>query len=161
MISIWGLASSPFDCWLAARGLMTLHLRARAASENASLVAKFLRQQKSTVSNVRYPGQTEHLDHALASRQFGELYGAIVTFDLVGELTAAESLITSLAGSIPFAPSLGEVSTTLSHPASTSHRNQSPQQLAALGIGGGTIRLSVGTESAEWIVDVLRSALSD
>lgn len=160
MVSIWGLHSSPFDCWLAARGLMTLHLRAKAASENALQVAEFLSKQTDTVANVRYPGLTSHPDHELAKTQFGGLSGAIVTFDLAGGLPAAETFITAIAKEIPFAPSLGEVSTTLSHPASTSHRNQTPDQQAALGITGGTIRLSVGTESAEAITGSLKRALS-
>ena len=158
MVSIWGLHSSPFDCWLAARGLMTLHLRAKAASANALQVAKFLQSQTDHVANVRYPGLPAHADHQLASNQFDDLYGTIVTFDLAGGLSAAEKFITAIASHIPFAPSLGEVSTTLSHPASTSHRNQTPQQQAALGITGGTIRLSVGTESAEGIIAALRGA---
>ena len=159
MVSIWGLHSSPFDCWLAARGLMTLHLRAKAASENALRIAEFLQSQTDTVANVRYPGLSSHPDHTLAIRQFGDHLGAIVTFDLTGGLTAAEQFITTIAKDIPFAPSLGEVSTTLSHPASTSHRNQSQQQQAALGINGGTIRLSVGTESSDSIIAALRGAL--
>ena len=159
MVSIWGLHSSPFDCWLASRGLMTLHLRAKAASENAMQIAEFLQTQSQRVENVRYPGLSSHPDHELARRQFGDHFGAIVTFDLSGGATAAQQFITAIAPHIPFAPSLGEVSTTLSHPASTSHRNQSPQQQAKLGITEGTIRLSVGTESADGILEALRGAL--
>lgn len=160
MISIWGLASSPFDCWLAARGLATLHLRAKAACAGALAVAEFLVEQFSQVANVRYPGLTTHPDHELSVRQFGgDFFGAIVTFDLLGELPAAQKFIAAIADEIPFCPSLGELSTTLSHPPSTSHRNQTPQEQAALGITGGTIRLSVGTESAGFIIDALAKAL--
>ena len=159
MVSIWGLTSSPLDCWLAARGLMTLHLRARAAAENALAVAEFLLQQTEAVNNVRYPGLALHPDHALAARQFGSLFGAIFTFDLLGGLSAAEGFIAAIAEEIPFAPSLGEVSTTLSHPASTSHRNQTPEQQEMLGITGGTIRLSIGTELPQAIIAALRDAL--
>ena len=159
MISIWGLASSPFDCWLAARGLMTLHLRAAAASETAMVVAEFLNTQSGSVSNVRYPGLPSHVDHRLATRQFHDRYGTVVTFDLTGGAPAAESFIQAIAQVIPFSPSLGEVSTTLSHPASTSHRNLTPDQQTALGIHSGTIRLSVGTESANWITAAIQGAL--
>jgi len=163
MVSIWGLASSPFDCWLASRGLMTLHLRAKAAAANAQAVADFLVEQ-SSVERVRYPGLPVHPDHALARRQFdarggATLFGAMVTFDLAGALPAAERFIAAIADEVPFAPSLGEVSTTLSHPASTSHRNQTTQQQAALGITGGTIRLSVGAEAAASIIAALGRAL--
>jgi cystathionine beta-lyase/cystathionine gamma-synthase len=160
MVSIWGLASSPFDCWLANRGLATLHLRAKAASSNALAVAGFLLQQKPAVSNVRYPGLATHVDHATARAQFGDHCGAMVTFDLAGGLPAAEQFIAAIADDIPFCPSLGEVSTTLSHPASTSHRALSAEEQVELGINGGTIRLSVGTESPEHIISALKRGLS-
>jgi cystathionine beta-lyase/cystathionine gamma-synthase len=160
MVSIWGLASSPFDCWLANRGLATLHLRAKAASSNALAVAEFLSRQKAAVGNVRYPGLATHVDHANARAQFGAHCGAMVTFDLVGGLPAAEKFITAMADDIPFCPSLGEVSTTLSHPASTSHRALTPEEQVKLGITGGTIRLSVGTESPEYIMSALQRGLS-
>ena len=160
MMSVWGLCSSPIDCWLAARGMMTLHLRASAASANALAVAQFLNEPSSGIADVLYPGLPGHDDHHLAARQFDGQFGAMVTFDLTGGTSAAEKFITAIAPQIPFAPSLGEVSTTLSHPASTSHRNQSPQEQAALGITGGTIRLSIGTESSEGIITALRAALA-
>lgn len=158
MVSIWGLASGPFDCWLAARGLATLPLRARGASENALAVAEFLSGQEK-ISRVCYPGLANHADHAIAAAQFGNLFGFMVTFDLAGELPAAERFITA-AAEIPFCPSLGEVSTTLSHPASTSHRGLSPAERRALGIHEGTIRLSVGVESQQHILASLESALA-
>ena len=160
MLSIWGLSSSPFDCWLAARGLMTLHLRAEAASANALAVADYLDTQVNSASTVRYPGLTTHPDHELASRQFHGRYGAVVTFDLADGGAAAEAFIKSIAPHIPFAPSLGEVSTTLSHPASTSHRNLTPSEQTALGITNGTIRLSIGTESHHWIIDAIQQAVN-
>jgi len=82
-----------------------------------------------------------------------------VTFRLAGERAAADAFIASAAERIPFCPSLGELSTTLSHPETTSHRGMTAQERAALGITGGTIRLSVGTESLEFIRDALDEAL--
>jgi len=158
MISIWGLASSPWDCWLAQRGLATLAVRAATTSGNALAVAEAL-LSLAGVEKVRYPGLKDHPDHALAQRQFGEHCGSMVTFDLRGGLTAAQQFITATHATIPFCPSLGEVSTTLSHPASTSHRNQSPEAQAKLGITGGTIRLSVGLESPAYIIDALRAGV--
>jgi cystathionine beta-lyase/cystathionine gamma-synthase len=156
MVSVWGLASSPWDCWLATRGIATLAVRAQSASANALAVAEAL-TSLGGVENVRYPGLASHADHALAARQFGGLFGSMVTFDVAGGLAAASKFITAVSDTIPFCPSLGEVSTTLSHPASTSHRNLSPDAQAKLGIGGGTIRLSVGLESANYIIAALRS----
>jgi cystathionine beta-lyase/cystathionine gamma-synthase len=159
MISIWGLASSPWDCWLAQRGLATLAVRAQTAAATALAVAEAL-TELAGVANVRYPGLSSHPDHKLAAQQFGDLFGSMVTFDLAGGLVAAKRFITAVSDTIPFCPSLGEVSTTLSHPASTSHRNQSPEAQANLGITGGTIRLSVGLESPEFILSALRQAIT-
>lgn len=139
---------------------MTLHLRADVASENALHVANYLDRETTQISNVRYPGLAAHPDHTLAGQQLQNRYGSVVTFDLVGGATAAEAFIQAVGHAIPFSPSLGEVSTTLSHPASTSHRNLTATEQAAIGIHGGTIRLSVGTESPGWITEAIRQTLS-
>lgn len=159
VVSTWGLAAAPFDCWLAARGLSTLAVRAERACANALRAAEFLSEQPQ-VAEVCYPGLASHPDHALARRQFGAAFGHMVTFTLRGGLAAATRFIAAAKG-IPFAPSLGDLSTTLSHPASTSHRNLSSSEQAALGIGGGTIRLSVGIESAQTVVAAIRAGLSN
>jgi len=158
VISTWGLASGPFDCWLAERGLATAHLRIERACQNALAAAEFLVAQAPKVADVYYPGLTTHPQHALARRLFGELFGTMVTFRLAGGRGAADAFITA-SKRIPFCPSLGELSTTLSHPETTSHRGMTAEQRAALGITGGTIRLSVGTESSEFIQDALGEAL--
>jgi cystathionine beta-lyase/cystathionine gamma-synthase len=155
--SAWGLASSPFDCWLAYRGLATLHLRMERACANALRAAEFLKGRKE-VAAVDYPGLSDHPQHELAVRQFQGHFGSIVTVHLSGGRSAAETFI-SRARRIPFCPSLGEVSTTLSHPESTSHRGFSPDDRRALGITGGTIRLSCGVESPEFIVEALAEGL--
>ena len=153
----WGLASSPLDCWLASRGLATMHLRVRQAVANARETAEFL-ESCPGVQRVDYPGLPHHQDFELASRQL-EGPGNVVTFHLAGGRSAADAFIRS-ATEIPFCPSLGEVTTTLSHPESTSHRALSPERRSALGIDGGTIRLSVGIESAEHIRAALEKGLA-
>jgi cystathionine beta-lyase/cystathionine gamma-synthase len=158
VISAWGLVSSPFDCWLAARGLATAHLRIDRACHNALAAAEFLQSQQPQIAEVHYPGLASHPQHALAKAQFGGLFGTIVSFRLAGGRAAADAFI-GAARQIPFCPSLGEVSTTLSHPETTSHRGLSAEQRAALGITGGTIRLSVGTESAEFVRAALEEGL--
>jgi len=156
VVSTWGLASSPFDCWLAERGLATAHLRIARSCQNAQAAADYLKARTPQVATVHYPGLAEHAQHALAARQFGGLFGTIVTFRLAGGRAAADAFI-GAAKRIPFCPSLGELSTTLSHPETTSHRGLTAQQRHDLGITGGTIRLSVGTESLESI----RAALAE
>jgi cystathionine beta-lyase/cystathionine gamma-synthase len=160
VVSTWGLASGPFECWLAERGLATAHLRIERACQNALAAALFLQSQKLPVAQVDYPGLAEHPQHALAKRQFGELFGTIVAFQLAGGRRAADVFITAIGQRIPFCPSLGELSTTLSHPETTSHRGLTADQRTALGITGGTIRLSVGTESSEFIREALAEALA-
>ncbi len=143
-ISVWGLASNPFDCWLAERGLATLPLRMRAASANAAALADWLVRQPG-VSRVVYPGRPDHPDHALAGRLLQGGYGNMLCFELEGGRAAVNRFM-RLAAGIPFSPSLGNATTTLSHPATTSHRYVSPAERRRQGIGDGLIRLSVGVE---------------
>ncbi len=158
VVSTWGLTGGPFECWLAERGLATAHLRIERACENALNAADFLEKQSPKVAQVYYPGLPSHPHHATARRQFGERFGTMVSFRLAGGRTAADTFIA--ATHIPFCPSLGELSTTLSHPETTSHRGMTSEQRSALGISGGTIRLSVGTESIEFIRDGLVAGLA-
>ncbi len=161
-LSTWGLTTSPHECWLVERGLSTLFVRLKSACESAMRVAEFL-SQHPRVSSVHYPGLAAHPDHKLAS-QILQLdgraaFGHMVTFQVPGGVSAAAKLIKNLE-SIHFCASLGELSTSLSHPASTSHRTQNPQQWAEAGIDGGTIRLSIGLESPEFICESLNRGLA-
>jgi cystathionine beta-lyase/cystathionine gamma-synthase len=156
--SCWGLSASPFDCWLALRGLGTLALRADRASANALAAARFL-QSHARVESVRYPGLADHPEHALAGKLLGGRYGSIVAFTLRGERRGAEQFIRATRETIPFCPSLGDLSTTLSHPASTSHRAVPPAERETQGIKETTIRLSVGIESPSAIVQSLQEGL--
>ncbi len=157
VLSAWGLSSSPFDCWMASRGLGTMALRVDRAGANALAAARFL-SERDEIASVCYPGLAAHPDHDLAVRQFGHRFGSVVTFTLRGGLRAAEAFIAA-ARRIPFCPSLGDLSTTLSHPASTSHRLIPPKDREAQGIRESTIRLSVGIESEESVVEALAEAL--
>ncbi len=159
VLSTWGLASGPFDCWLAARGLETLALRIDRASANALVVANHLVTGPGPIQAVHYPGLPNHPDHELAQRQFAGSFGTLVTFTLGGGLAAAEAFMAA-AGRIPFCPSLGETCTTLSHPASTSHRGLGPAARQVIGIQDGTIRLSLGIESSASILEWLDEGLA-
>jgi cystathionine beta-lyase/cystathionine gamma-synthase len=149
VISIWGLASNPFDCWLAERGLATLALRMRAASANAAALADWLAGQRG-VARVLYPGRPDHPDHALAGRVLSGGHGNMLCFDLAGGREAVNRFLRRARG-VPFSPSLGHFSTTCSHPASTSHRYVSPAERQRQGITDGLVRLSVGIEDLEEI----------
>jgi cystathionine beta-lyase/cystathionine gamma-synthase len=154
--STWGLIGSPWDCWLAARGLATMHLRVDRACENALRAAEFLASQ-ALVERVEYPGLSSHPDHELARQLFGGRFGTIITFHLRGGREEAQAFL-DRAGSIPLAPSLGEISTTISHPVTTSHRGRSREEQQRLGIGPGTLRLSCGVESPEGLLECLAAA---
>jgi cystathionine gamma-synthase len=149
VMSIWGLSSSPFDCWLASRGLATLSLRMRAASANATALADWLAEQPA-VNAVIYPGRADHPDHELARRQLGGSFGNMLCFELKGGREGVNRMLRACPR-IPFSPSLAHTTTTCSHPATTSHRYVSPAERKRQGIGDGLIRLSVGCEKLEEI----------
>jgi cystathionine beta-lyase/cystathionine gamma-synthase len=153
----WGLTSNPFDCWLTERGLSTLGLRMRTASANAAALAGWLAGRPG-VSRVVYPGRKDHPDHELATRLLGGLYGNMMCFELEGGREAVNRLMRAATG-VPFSPSLGNTTTTLSHPGRTSHRNVSPAEKARQGISDGLIRLSVGCEDLEQIQRELAKGL--
>jgi cystathionine beta-lyase/cystathionine gamma-synthase len=144
VVSIWGLASNPFDCWLAARGMATLALRVKAATANAAALADWLAEQ-SGIKRVVYPGRSDHPDHELAKTLLPTGPGNMLCFELDGGREGVNRFL-RLAPGIPFSPSLGNTTTTLSHPGSTSHRYVSPAEKKRQGIGDGLIRLSVGVE---------------
>jgi cystathionine beta-lyase/cystathionine gamma-synthase len=148
-VSIWGLASNPFDCWLTERGLATLDLRMGAACSNAAALAAWLADQPG-VTRVLYPGRADHPDHALAAKVLSGGVGNMLCFELAGGRAAVNRFLRQARG-IPFSPSLGHATTTLSHPATTSHRYVSPAEKKRQGITDGLIRLSVGVEELEKI----------
>jgi cystathionine gamma-synthase len=156
-ISIWGLASNPFDCWLAGRGLATLPLRMKAATANAAALANWLAEQPG-VSKVVYPTRGDHPDHELAKRLLPAGAGNMLCFELKGGRDAVNRFLRAAPG-VPFSPSLGNTTTTLSHPGATSHRYVSPAEKKRQGIGDGLIRLSVGVEELEQIKAEMKKGL--
>jgi cystathionine beta-lyase/cystathionine gamma-synthase len=159
LISTWGFASNPFDCWLAARGLATLALRMQAASANAAKLADWLANQPG-VTRLVYPGRADHPDHELARRMLRHGFGNMMCFELAGGREAVNRFM-YLATGIPFSPSLGHITTTCSHPAVTSHRYVSPAERKRQGITDGLIRLSVGVEDLATIQEEMAKGLSD
>jgi cystathionine gamma-synthase len=155
---------SPFDCWLALRGLETFALRHDRAEATARALAAFLPGLPG-VRRVIYPGRADHPDHARAERLLGPRTGNLLSFEIAGGRAAANAFVRAAArapdgrGGLAFAPTLGDVATTLSHPASSSHRGLAPAERAALGITEGFFRLSVGLEDPEVLMaDLARGA---
>jgi cystathionine gamma-synthase len=148
-----------FDAWLAARGLRTLHVRLERQCANALTLARFL-EGLSEVERVYYPGLPSHPQHGLAARLFKNGAGAMLSFDLGGGAPAVERLMKRLR-LIEFAPSFGDVATTWTYPARTSHRRISDAAKAEIGIGPGLVRLSVGIEAVEDLIDDLTGAIEN
>jgi cystathionine beta-lyase/cystathionine gamma-synthase len=157
-VSIWGLASNPFDCWLASRGLATLPLRMRTASANAAVLADWLAEQAG-VTRVLYPGRSDHPDQEVARRLLKGGFGNMVSFELEGGRDAVNRFMRTAKG-IPFSPSLGNTTTTCSHPGTTSHRYVSSAEKRRLGISDGLIRLSVGIEDPQQIQGEIAKGLA-
>jgi O-succinylhomoserine sulfhydrylase len=141
-----GPTLSPFNAWVLLKGLETLDLRIRAQSAAALELARWLESHPS-VARVYYPGLASHPQHELAKRQ-QKGSGAIVSFDVKGGKAAAWKVIDSTK-LVSITGNLGDVKTTITHPASTTHGRISPEARAAAGIGDGLIRLSVGLEAVE------------
>jgi O-succinylhomoserine sulfhydrylase len=141
-----GPSLSPFNAWVILKGLETLDLRMRAQSAAALEMARWLEAQPA-VARVHYPGLASHPQHALAARQ-QKAGGAVLSFEVKGGREAAWRLIDATR-LVSITANLGDVKTTITHPASTTHGRLSPEARAAAGITDGLLRLAVGLESVE------------
>jgi len=151
-----GPSISPFNAWVILKGMETLEIRMRAQSERALAIAGWL-ERHPQVARVYYPGLKSHPQHELAMRQ-QRAGGAIVSFDVKGGREAAWRVIdatqlNSITGN------LGDVKTTITHPATTTHGRLSPEARAAAGIGEGMIRLAVGLEGVDDVTADLQRGL--
>lgn len=151
-----GLTASPYDCWMAERGMHSFDLRLQRACANAASVAEAL-SDLPNIKRVLYPGRADHPDHARAAQLLGDQFGNMVSFEVEGGHDAAQAL--TMACDLAFAPTLGDVSSTLSHPASSSHRGLTSDERAALGMSDGFFRLSVGIEAPERLIGSLTRAV--
>ncbi|HLE57941.1 MAG TPA: PLP-dependent aspartate aminotransferase family protein [Rhodothermia bacterium] len=152
----YGAVAGPFDCWLVLRGLKTLPVRMKAHEANANAVARFL-DAHPFVERVFYPGLESDSGHAVAkSQQHG--FGGMVSFAVKGGFEAAKIVLRSTRV-FALAESLGGVESLIEHPASMSHASMRPEQRALAGISDNIIRLSVGIEAQEDLVEDLERAL--
>ena len=141
-----GPSLSPFNAWVILKGMETLELRMLAQSERALALARWLEGQAS-VAGVHYPGLASHPQHALALRQ-QRAGGAIVSFEVKGGREAAWKVVDSTR-LISITGNLGDVKTTITHPATTTHGRISAEARAAAGISEGLLRVAVGLEALE------------
>ncbi len=153
----FGLTPSPFDCWLAERGLHSFELRYDRAEENAARLADALADLPN-VTRMLYPMRPDHPDHDRARTLLGARGGTMISFEIDGDRDAANRLVRA-AGNISFAPTLGDIATTLSHPASSSHRALSESERKSLGISEGFFRVSVGVEDIDLLIGEFQQAV--
>lgn len=156
LANVLGVTGSPFDAYLTLRGIRTLHARMRSHLENAAAVANLLARHPA-VSAVHYPGLPDHPGHALAARQ-QDGFGAMVSFELEGGETTIPAFLDGLR-CFTLAESLGGVESLVAHPVTMTHASMTPEQQAAAGITDGLLRLSVGIEATEDLIDDLSLAL--
>lgn len=150
-----GAVPAPFDCYMALRGMKTLHLRMREHSKNAAAVATFLESHEG-VESVIYPGLTSHPQHELAKRQMRG-FGGMITFFIKGGLAESRVFLESLR-LFALAESLGAVESLAEHPVIMTHASVPPEQRKLLGISDSLIRLSVGCEDLPDILADLTNA---
>jgi len=152
-----GAIPGPQDCFLVLRGLKTLHLRMQRHSENGKKVAEML-QSHPKVSEVFWPGLPEHPNHDVAQRQMRD-FGGMISFSLVDDTEEAAFKVLERTKLFALAESLGGVESLIGHPASMTHAAIPREERLKTGVVDSLIRLSVGVEDAEDLLDDLRNAL--
>ncbi|MGA9574059.1 MAG: PLP-dependent aspartate aminotransferase family protein [Lysobacterales bacterium] len=154
--SIGGI-QGPFDSFLAMRGLKTLVLRMNAHCQNALQIARWL-EKHPAVERTIYPGLESHPQHALAMSQMGGMGGGIISIDLKGGLPAAKKMLEGCR-LFSLAESLGGVESLINHPAIMTHASVPPMKRAEIGITDSLIRLSVGVEDVNDLINELEDVL--
>lgn len=153
----FGGVISPFNAWLILRGIHTLHLRMPAHCANAQRVAEFLARHPR-IGRVNYPGLPSHPGHEVAKQQM-KAFGAMISFEVKGGYESGKKVMDRVK-IFARAASLGDTRSLIVHSASTSHRAVPREQRIALGITDGLVRLSVGVEAADDLIQDLDQALA-
>ncbi|MBN2730870.1 MAG: cystathionine gamma-synthase [Balneolaceae bacterium] len=151
-----GAVPGPMDCYLTLRGIKTLHIRMQRAVENAKIIAEYLDKHEE-VGEVIYPGLPSHPQHKIAEKQM-EDFGAMVSFTLKDDATETAKEFMSNTRLFALAESLGGVESLINHPASMTHGSIPREVRYKAGLKDSLIRLSVGIEDAEDLVNDLKEA---
>jgi O-succinylhomoserine sulfhydrylase len=151
-----GPCLSPFNAWTLLKSLETLTVRVTAQTRSAGRIADFLTQHPAVVRTL-YPGHPDHPQAALAQQQM-EGGGTMVAFEVAGGKAGAFRFANALT-IIAISNNLGDAKSLITHPATTTHQRLKPEQRAALGISPGLLRLSVGLEDVEDLLEDLSQAL--
>ena len=153
-----GAVTAPMDCFLALRGIKTLHLRMQRHSENGAKIASFLMEHPK-VENVYWPGLESHPNHKVAKEQMRD-FGGMISFSLVGNKKEDAFGIVRKVKVFALAESLGGVESLIGHPATMTHASIPKEEREKTGVVDSLIRLSVGIEDAEDLIEDLKQALA-
>ncbi|TET16327.1 MAG: PLP-dependent transferase [Dehalococcoidia bacterium] len=156
LLNAMGTCASPFDCWLVLRGIETLAVRMKQHEENALAVANYLKEHP-LVKKVFYPGLDSHLGYEIARRQM-KGFGGVVSFEARGSIESVNTFLRRLKV-FSLAESLGGVASLAEHPATMSHASMPKDYREKVGITAELVRLSVGLENVDDLIDDLRQAL--
>ena len=156
LLNAMGTCAAPFDCWLVLRGIETLPVRMRQHVANAAAVANYLAEHPA-VERVLYPGLKSHPGHEIARRQM-KGFGGMVSMELKGGIEAVRNFARKIKIFV-LAESLGGVASLAEHPATMSHASMPAEFREKVGITEGLIRLSIGLENSDDLIDDLRQAL--
>ena len=151
-----GPALSPFNAWVMLKSLETLPVRVAQQDRSAAKIADYLAGHPG-VARVIYPGRADHPQRALVERQMSS-GGTLLAFEVKGGKRAAFAMADALS-IVGISNNLGDAKTLITHPETTTHQRLKPEQRAELGIGPGLLRLSVGLEDAEDLIEDLAQAL--
>lgn len=153
-----GAVPGPQDCFLVLRGIKTLHIRVQRACENAAAIAAYL-EKHSAVSKVYFPGLAYHPGHEVAAKQM-KMFGAMVSFDLKQNSVENANKVLSSTKLFSLAESLGGVESLIGHPASMTHASIPREERLKVGLTDSLIRLSIGIEAVEDLMEDLNEALN-
>ncbi|MEM1123619.1 MAG: cystathionine gamma-synthase [Bacteroidota bacterium] len=154
-----GAVPGPQDCFLVLRGIKTLHIRVERACQNAKVIAKFLKSHPK-VGNVYYPGFKDHPNHKVAKAQMRD-FGGMVSFDLANDDYEDAKKVLSNTHYFTLAESLGGVESLIGHPASMTHASIPKKERLKVGLTDSLIRLSVGIEDADDLINDLDKAFQN
>ena len=153
-----GAVPGPQDSFLVLRGIKTLHIRMQRHCENGKIIAKFLKEHPK-VKNVYWPGLKNHPNHLIAKEQMND-FGGMISFDLIGNKLEDAIKVVSNTKYFTLAESLGGVESLIGHPASMTHAAIPKNEREKTGVTDTLIRLSVGIEDVEDLVEDLKNALN-
>ena len=152
-----GAVPGPMDCFLVLRGIKTLAVRMKQHCENGKIIAHYLRNHDK-VAKVYWPGFEDHPNHDIAKKQMRD-FGGMISFDLKDDSIAAATKVLSSTKLFSLAESLGGVESLINHPSSMTHASIPREERIKNGLADGLIRLSVGIEDAEDLVEDLKNAI--